>query len=94
MKESQTMTLRFRDQSGQREYVARDIPVDALIGEVKESIVAAMNLPRNSPAGEVEYKCRLDRESRHLHESEVVGQAAADQDLIQMQPEAVAGLPV
>lgn len=91
MKDSQTMTLRFRDQSGQREYVARDIPVDALFGEVKECVVAAMNLPRNTPTGEIDYKGRLDRESRQIHESEVIGKAAADQDLIQMQPEAVAG---
>jgi hypothetical protein len=93
MSEPQTMTLRFTDQSKQRTYLARDIPRDALLGEIRESVVAAMNLPRNTPQGEVDYKCRLDREGRHLHDSEVVGEAAADQDLIQLQPEAIAGLP-
>jgi len=91
MAQSDTLTLHVQDMSGQREYVARDVPSDALWSEAMSSIVAKMSLPKNSPSGDSVWTGRLEREGRHLHGSEVVGDALQTGDHIVLQPEVNAG---
>ena len=90
MKED-TITLNVEDMSGQRKFVARDVPTDASWGETMSSLISNMSLPQNTPTGQGVWSGRLEREGRHLHGSEIVGEALQDGDQIVLQPEAVAG---
>jgi len=85
------ISLRIQDVSGQREFVARDVPTDASWGEAMTGILAGMSLPANEGAEQSAWTGRLEREGRHLHASEIVGEALEDGDQIVLQPEAVAG---
>jgi hypothetical protein len=91
---TETITLNVEDMSGQRQYVARNVPTDASWSETMNGIVAGMSLPQNTPTGEGVWSGRLEREGRHLHGSEIVGDALQDGDQIVLQPEAIAGSPV
>ncbi len=86
--ESNNITLHLQDATGQREFVARGVPTDASWGETLRSVVANMNLPANTPA---EWQGKLEREGRHLHSAETVGDALEDGDRIVLQPRAEAG---
>ena len=86
-----TLTLHVADMSGQREYVARNVSKDASWGETMGSILANMALPKNTPAGPSAWSAHLERESRHLHASEIVGDALVDGDKVVLQPEVNAG---
>ncbi len=91
MKDSKEITLHVEDMSGQREYVARGVPTDASWGETMDGIISRMSLPKNTPSGQSVWTGRLEREGRHLHASEVVGQVLEDGDRIVLQPEVNAG---
>ena len=88
---SQTITLHVQDMTGQREYLARDVPKDASWGETMGSILANMSLPKNNPASPNVWSGHLEREGRHLHASEIVGDALVDGDKVVLQPEVNAG---
>ncbi|HUW58246.1 MAG TPA: hypothetical protein VMZ92_16535 [Planctomycetota bacterium] len=91
MGKAETITLRVQDVSEQREFVA-DVPTEATWGEAMASIVKSMQLPTNTPDGEeTVYTGRLERQGRHLHPSEVVGDVLQNEDRIVMQPEITAG---
>ncbi len=90
MSKPQTISLTVQDASGQREFVARDVPKDACWSEAMNAILAKMSLPRND-SGENRWTGRLDREGRHLHGSEIVGQSLREGDRIVLQPETTAG---
>ena len=91
MANSETITLRVQDMSGQREFVARDVPKDSSWGETMKGIVANMSLPQNTPTSPNIWTGRLEREGRHLHTSEIVGDALENEDRIVLQPEVNAG---
>ncbi len=91
MSDSDTLTLHVQDMSGQREFVARGVSREATWGETMNSIVATMSLPRNTPSGETVWSGRLEREGRHLHTSEIVGDSLETGDRIVLQPEVNAG---
>lgn len=88
MEKSEKITLHLQDATGQREFVARGVPKDASWGEALKSIVTNMNLPPNTPT---EWHGKLEREGRHLHSSETVGDALEDGDHIVLQPKTEAG---
>ena len=88
MNKPEKITLHLQDATGQREFVARDVPMDASWGETLKSIVANMNLPSNTPA---EWQGKLEREGRHIHSTEIVGDALEEGDRIVLQPKAEAG---
>jgi len=91
--DTSTITLHVEDVSGQRQYVAKDVPTDASWGETMRSFLASMSLPRNTPDGQKSiFTGRLEREGRHLHATEIVGDALQDEDRIVLQPEVNAGL--
>ena len=62
------------------------------VGELLESLVPRMRLPRLGNGGRpLTYHARLEREGRHLHASELVGDALQPQDRIMLQPTIEAG---
>lgn len=90
MADNETLTLHLQDASGQREFVARDVPKEASWGEILKGMVANMSLPKNPDGGNL-WTGRLEREGRHLHTSEIVGEALEDGDKIVLAPEVDAG---
>jgi hypothetical protein len=84
--------IRVADVTGQKVVDVSDVPTDATIGELIEGLLPRMNMPRNDNGGRtLAYQARLDREGRHLHASEVVGDALAPHDRLVLQPEINAG---
>jgi len=62
------------------------------VNELLDSLVPRMRLPRLGNGGRpLTYHARLEREGRHLHGSEVVGEALLPQDRITIQPTIEAG---
>jgi hypothetical protein len=62
------------------------------VGELLDALVPRMKLPRLGNGGRpLTYHARLEREGRHLHATEVVGQALQSKDRIMIQPTIEAG---
>ena len=86
------LDLQVSDVSGQRMYSLRGIPVASTVGELVQGVLSPMKLPRNDASGRpVVYHARLDREGRHLHGSEIVGDALRSDDRLVLQPNIDAG---
>lgn len=87
-----TVPIRVSDVTGQKLVDVKDVPADATIGELVEGLLPRMNMPRNDNGGRtLTYQARLDRDGRHLHSSEVVGDALMPNDRVVLQPEINAG---
>jgi hypothetical protein len=87
-----TVPIRVSDVTGQKSVDVKDVPRDATIGELIEGLLPRMNMPRNDNGGRtLNYQARLDRVGRHLHSSEVVGDALEANDRLTLQPEINAG---
>ena len=83
--------IRARDVSGQHTATLGP-PRGASVGEMNELLVSRLQLPQNDPEGRpVQYEARLDREGRHLHASELVGDCLLPGDSIMLQPSVDAG---
>jgi len=62
--------------SGQKLHNVSNVPLDATSGELIQGMLSQMNLPQNDVSGRpLTYHARLEREGRHLHASERVGDA-------------------
>ncbi len=62
------------------------------VGELLDSLVPRMKLPRLGSGGRpLTYHARLEREGRHLHATEVVGEALQSKDRLMIQPTIEAG---
>lgn len=86
------LNLLFRDVTGQRRRTIRDAPVTASVGEIIQGLLPQMQLPpRDTHGRPLTYQARLEREGRHLHTSEVVGDALQTEDEIVLQPNIDAG---
>lgn len=84
---SPRLAIEASDVSGQKRFVAQDVPSDTTVAELVDGLLAPMDLPRVDPDGEtIVYHARLEREARHLIANEVVGDALQDQDRIVVQP--------
>ena len=87
-----TLDIQASDVSGQKLVDAQRVPTDSTVGEVVQGLLPQMNLPRNDVSGRpLTYHARLEREGRHLHASEVVGDALEPKDRIVLQPNVDAG---
>jgi len=87
-----TVPLRVSDVTGQKQVDVKDAPTDATIGELIEGLLPRMNMPPNDNGGRtLAYQARLDRDGRHLHSSETVGDALMPHDRLVLQPEINAG---
>jgi hypothetical protein len=90
--ESLGIALQASDVSGQKLVDVREVPTDASVGELIQGLLGQMNLPENDVEGRpLTYHARLDREGRHLHASERVGDALQQGDRVVLQPNIDAG---
>lgn len=87
-----TLDLTALDVSGTKRFRARAIAPDATVGELVETLVPRMHLPRlDASQRPLNYHARLEREGRHLNESERVGDALQPGDEISLHPNVDAG---
>ena len=91
--EKNGLDLLVSDVSGQKQASVENVRLDATVGELVQGLLAQMNLPPNDPTDRpLTYHALLEREERHLHASERVGDALATGDRIVLQPNIDAGL--
>lgn len=84
--------LDVSDVSGQKRLTVDECERDATVGELVERLLAEMDLARQDREGRaVTYHARLEREGRHLHASERVGDALQPGDRLVLQPSIDAG---
>jgi hypothetical protein len=90
--ENLSIGLEASDVSGQKTARIKDVPIDWSVGELVQGLLNQMNLPQNDTAGRpLTYHVLLEREGRHLHGSEVVGEAMETGDKVILQPNIDAG---
>ncbi len=87
------ISLTVRDVSGQRVFDVSEAPSEATVGELIADMLSKMSLPQNDSGGQpLTYQARLEREGRHLHASERIGDALESGDRLTLQPNIDAGL--
>jgi hypothetical protein len=83
MAAAMTLGLRVSDLSGQKTVRAPAVPKSLTISEFVQRVLAKMGISRNDVEGRpLAFQARLDREGRHLHGSETVGDALREDDEI------------
>jgi hypothetical protein len=91
MEKTKPFALSARDVSGQKRATA-DAPPDATVGELARAFITRMNLPQTDVEGRpMSYHLLLEREGRHLHPAETVGDVLQENDQIVLQPKIQAG---
>lgn len=89
---AETLDVHVRDVANQRPSVARGLRADLSIGDLVHRLSARMNLPKVDASGQPHvYHAYLQREARHLHATETVGDALQPEDEIVLQPDIQAG---
>jgi len=84
--------LQVSDVTGQKLRSVGNVPVDCTVGELIQGVLGDMKLPKNDGAGRpLVYHARLDREGRHLHGAETVGDALQSGDKVVLTPNIEAG---
>ncbi|HWG47331.1 MAG TPA: hypothetical protein VN688_31500 [Gemmataceae bacterium] len=85
-----TISLKVKDPTEQQEYLARNIPIDAEIGEVLAGLTRELNLPANDLSGRpCSYGVRARGES--LPESDRIGNVLCEGDTITLMQNVTAG---
>ena len=86
------LNLTARDITGQKEVAVRDLPIDTTVQDLVQGLVMSMNLPeRDSTGTQQAFHAYLDRDGRHLHASETVGEVLREADEIVIHPDVQAG---
>jgi hypothetical protein len=86
------LSLRVTDITGQKRRRLSLVPPQSTIGEFVRSAVSTMALPEANLEGRpLAYQARLEREGRHVHTSEIVGDVLQDDDEITLAPSIDAG---
>jgi hypothetical protein len=84
--------IQVSDAFGQRTASVTDVPAECTVGEFIKGLLADMRLPQNDADGrDIVYHARLEREGRHLHGSELVGDVLQAGDEVQLSPNIDAG---
>ena len=88
-----TLTIEVWDATGNKKQLV-EVPADAPINRVIAVLVEKMNLPRQSPDGQLmSYKFHHKSSGRQLLESQTLLTAEVRQgDVLRLQPEITAGL--
>ena len=90
--ENGKLDLEASDVTGQHMVRMRDFPRDSTVGDLVRQLVGRMELrDKDANGATYTYHARLEREGRHLHASEVVGDALKSGDRISLQPNIDAG---
>lgn len=85
--------LEISDVSGQKVFSVANAPVANTVGELIQEVLPKMGLPRQDSGGApLSYQARLEREGRHLHASERIGDVLESGDRLSMQPNIDAGM--
>lgn len=86
------LKLHVQDVTGQKEKMVSDLKADATVGQLIDGLLARMKLPENDSQGRpISYFGRLEREGRHLHRTEILGDAVQTDDRITLLPNVEAG---
>ena len=73
---SMALQLTAQDVTGQKKVKVSSVPAEATVRELVHGLLAKMGLVRQDLAGQpLEYRARLEREGRHLNDSELVSDA-------------------
>ena len=87
------MRIETRDVTRQKAARLSGVPADSTVGELVQAALASMELPTNDAnSRELTYHALLEREGRHLHNSETVADALENDDQIVLQPSIHAGV--
>jgi hypothetical protein len=84
--------LEVSDVTGHNTIRVRDFPREATVGDLVNTLVDRMQLSATGSGGEtLTYHARFEQEARHLHASEIVGDALQPGRRISLQPNIDAG---
>ena len=87
-----SLGLWAQDVTGQKNVKVSEVPHDTTVRELVQGLLGKMGLMRRDVEGRpLEYRARLEREGRHLHDSELVDDALEPEDRIVLQPKINAG---
>jgi hypothetical protein len=87
-----SLSLTASDVTGQKHVRARNVPADNTVGDLVDGLLPRLRLNQLDRDGTpVHYEARLQREERHLHRSERVGDALQTDDHLVLHPRVVAG---
>ena len=87
-----TLDVTARDVTGQQKYQLTNVPVGTTIGELLRGVLARMGIgSRDRDGRETSFRARLEREGRHLLESERAGDALQPGDELVIAPRINAG---
>jgi hypothetical protein len=87
-----SVSLLAQDVSGQKKVRVSDVSGDSTVRELVRGLLTRMRLVDKDVGGRpLEYRARLEREGRHLHDSELVSDALKSDDQIVLQPKINAG---
>ncbi|MFQ5738710.1 MAG: hypothetical protein ACE5JX_06820 [Acidobacteriota bacterium] len=86
-----TISLEINDASRQKRARVNG-SAQSTVGELVNAVLTQMRLPEKDAEGHpIHYQARLEREGRHLHSSELVGDALLPEDKVTIQPDVNAG---
>jgi hypothetical protein len=89
------LSLTVSDVTGQKIFVVANAPAEGTVGELIQDMLGKMSLPQSDTGGHpLNYHARLEREGRHLHASERLGDVLQMEDHISLLPNIDAGLRV
>jgi len=92
--EGSIAVLEVSDVTGQRSVDIEGVDGEATVGELVDRLLADLELTRDDTEGRpITYRARLEREGRHLHAAERVGDALQSGDRLVLQPNIDAGAP-
>jgi len=87
------LSLSVSDVTGQKIFVVANASADGTVGELVADLLTRMSLPESDSGGRpLNYHARLEREGRHLHASERIGDVLEMNDHLTLQPNIDAGL--
>lgn len=87
-----TLTLELSDM--RKSFKLQGVPSTATVGELITDAVKKMKMQsRDENGSPISYKVRLDREGRHLNNSEMLGDVCKDDDRLEFEPDIEAGFP-
>jgi lysophospholipid acyltransferase (LPLAT)-like uncharacterized protein len=87
-----TISLRISDFTGQKRTRVAAVSRHSTVGDLVRSLLAKLGLPESNVEGKpLAYQARLQREGRHVHASELVGEALEEGDEINLTPSIDAG---
>jgi hypothetical protein len=87
-----SLDLLAQDVSGQKKVRVSDVSGDSTVRELVRGLLTRMRLVDKDAGGRpIEYRARLEREGRHLHDSELVSDALQSDDQLVLQPKINAG---